>query len=215
MDNSIESIWKQGFLQQDAQVAPRINDLYNQKSLHVIAQFRRMYRRNQIGVLIAAVVVLGISLLFQTPLSGCILSSLLVGLVFHSRQQEDKLAQIDKGDNSYLYLCALRDTLENIMQSFGQIYRWLYPLILIVFAWGIWQVEIGDFNLQEAVLSAIPDLTLIAGVPLLPAGFVLSMAVVMGVMAERIFQEEVDAVYGRVLDKLHELIADMEELRAS
>ncbi|MEL6589784.1 MAG: hypothetical protein AAFQ68_06880 [Bacteroidota bacterium] len=215
MDNSIENIWKQGFLHQDALVAPRINDLYNQKSLHVIAQFRRMYRRNHIGILIAAALVLVISVLLQTFISGLILSLLLLGLVYYSRRQEEKLARIDKGDNSYRYLCALRDALEQIMDNFGRIYRWLYPLILLVFSWGIWQVEIGDFNLQEAVLSAIPDLTLIAGVPLLPASFVIGVAVVMGFMAERIFQEEVDVVYGQVLGKLHELISDMEELRQS
>ena len=31
MEKSIESIWKQGFLNSDALVAPKLNNLYNQK----------------------------------------------------------------------------------------------------------------------------------------------------------------------------------------
>ena len=35
MDNSIETIWKKGFLNSDALIAPKLNNLYNQKSQNI------------------------------------------------------------------------------------------------------------------------------------------------------------------------------------
>ena len=46
MEKSIESIWKEGFLEKDAMVAPKINNLYNQKSIHIIDKFKRMFKIN-------------------------------------------------------------------------------------------------------------------------------------------------------------------------
>jgi len=40
MEKSIETIWKEGFLESDALVAPKLNDLYNQKSIHIVDKFK-------------------------------------------------------------------------------------------------------------------------------------------------------------------------------
>jgi hypothetical protein len=45
MEKSIETIWKQGFLNDDALVAPKLNDLYNQKSTHIIDTFNNLFRK--------------------------------------------------------------------------------------------------------------------------------------------------------------------------
>ena len=50
MEKSIETIWKQGFLKSDALVAPKLNDLYNQKSTHIIDKFNNMFRKATAGV---------------------------------------------------------------------------------------------------------------------------------------------------------------------
>ena len=42
MEKSIEAIWKEGFLEQDALVAPKINELYNQKSSDIVDKMTRM-----------------------------------------------------------------------------------------------------------------------------------------------------------------------------
>ena len=44
MEKSIESIWKEGFLQKNAMVAPKLNNLYNKKSIHIIDKFKRMFQ---------------------------------------------------------------------------------------------------------------------------------------------------------------------------
>ena len=58
MENSIETIWKEGFLKNDALVAPKLNDLYNQKSLHLIDQLKRMFKINLMAILAFAIAVL-------------------------------------------------------------------------------------------------------------------------------------------------------------
>ena len=55
MEKSIESIWKEGFLKSDALVAPKLNDLYNQKSEHVVDKVNRLYTINLIVIIVNGV----------------------------------------------------------------------------------------------------------------------------------------------------------------
>jgi hypothetical protein len=50
MEKSIEAIWKEGFLNEKSLVAPKINDLYNQKSKDLVDRMKRMYRNNLIAL---------------------------------------------------------------------------------------------------------------------------------------------------------------------
>jgi hypothetical protein len=56
MEKSIENIWKEGFLKSDALVAPKINNLYNQKSKHLTAKFERMFKINLIAIVVFSAV---------------------------------------------------------------------------------------------------------------------------------------------------------------
>ncbi len=70
MEKSIESIWKQGFLNSDALVAPKLNNLYNQKSIHLIDKFKRMFKINLNAIVIGSLLFLGISFLIGIPFMG-------------------------------------------------------------------------------------------------------------------------------------------------
>ena len=61
MNKSIESIWQEGFLNEDALIAPQVNDLYNQKSRHLIDRFDRKFRNNLIGIGLGDVILGGMS----------------------------------------------------------------------------------------------------------------------------------------------------------
>ncbi len=214
MDNSIENIWKEGFLQDDALVAPKLNDLYNQKSQHFVERFTRMYRNNRIAILIGASVILIASILLGSPISGAILFGMFMGLNYFSRQQAKVLEAIPKGRTSYQYLKEMHGSIERILQSYVSIYRWFYPTLLLVFFWGMWEVSIGDFSFKDSVLEALPDASLLFGIPVLPLTFVLAFCLAFGIFAEPLFRGDVRLVYGPVLDKLEELIGDMEGLNA-
>ncbi len=65
MEKSIENIWKEGFLKNDALTAPKINNLYNQKSIHIIDKFKRMFRINLISIVVGSLVFLIVSWFLQ------------------------------------------------------------------------------------------------------------------------------------------------------
>ena len=58
MEKSIETIWKEGFLKSDALVAPKLNNLYNQKSKHTIDKLMRMGEINLVAIMIGAFSIL-------------------------------------------------------------------------------------------------------------------------------------------------------------
>ena len=83
MEKSIETIWKEGFLKSDALVAPKLNDLYNQKSKHIIDKFKRMFKINLIAIVAGSFVVLVASFIVGIPYMGVSLFVLLNVLVIN------------------------------------------------------------------------------------------------------------------------------------
>ena len=61
MEKSIETIWKEGFLNNDALLAPQVNNLYHKKSNHIVDKFKRMFKFNLIAILIGSFALLIIS----------------------------------------------------------------------------------------------------------------------------------------------------------
>ena len=58
MKKSIETIWKEGFLKNDALVAPKLIDLYSQKSESVVGKLMSMSKINLIIIMIVATGIL-------------------------------------------------------------------------------------------------------------------------------------------------------------
>ena len=62
MEKSIETIWKDGFLDVNELIVPKLNNLYNQKSIHIIDKILRMGRINLIYIVLLAVLfVIGLN----------------------------------------------------------------------------------------------------------------------------------------------------------
>ena len=47
MRKTIEAAWRDGFLNPDALVVPKVNDLYTRKSMHIADRIQRMQRINE------------------------------------------------------------------------------------------------------------------------------------------------------------------------
>ena len=104
MEQSIESLWKTGFIAEDALVAPHLNNLYNKKSMSIIEKFKRMLTINTWAIFFGSLLVLAGGISFKVPLAGIIifvLLQILVGLsVYYLRQ----LKTIEYGTTSLDYL---------------------------------------------------------------------------------------------------------------
>jgi len=209
MEKSIESIWKQGFLNSDALVAPKLNNLYNQKSIHVIDKFKRMFKINLIAIVVGSILFLGIS--FWIPWMGIGFFLTLSVIVIVNRRLSRGLAKIDKSESSYHYIKAFDNWMKQQVSVNSLMARFYYPLFFLSILLGFWQ-QLGEAVTNKLVLN-YPGIDLIFGVPLFLIIGVVLMMVLLSYFGARIYIWDLKVVYGGVLRKLDEIIADMEELR--
>jgi len=218
MERSIEKIWKEGFLENNALVAPKINDLYNKKSNHIVDKFKRMYKINLIAIIVFAFIVLPFSFITKMPYMGIPMFFLFMVIVVINRKLGMKLEKIDNSQNSYLYLKSFSLWIKELVSINTNLSRYLYPFVFLSLISGFWFGGIGENAPgQEFVNELIleyPNTFLIFGLPLF---VILGVLFVMGLLAffgGIIGKWDLNLVYGRILKKLESLLTEMEELRS-
>lgn len=218
MEKSIENIWKEGFLKSDALVAPKINNLYSQKSIHIIDKFKRMFKINLIAIVVFSFIFLVVSYFVGIPLMGAIFFVTLMVLVIINKRLLDGLDRIDKGENSYQYLKAFNQWIKKQVAVNKRISTFMYPIIFMSIIIGFWfkdaeGIPLGK-RLVNEVLFGFPDTYLLFGIPLIGIAIVLLIMGILAFFGGKIYQWDLNIIYGRVLRKLEELMADIESLNA-
>ena len=217
MEKSIENIWKEGFLKSDALVAPKINNLYNQKSIHVIDKFKRMFKINLIAIVAFSFVFLIVSYFVGIPITGAIFFVTLTVLVIINKKLLNGLEKIDKGVSSYQYLKAFNEWIQQQVAINKRFSTFLYPIIFLSMIIGFWYKDAEGIPLGERlvgeVLYGFPDIYLIQGIPLIAIIVIILIIGLLAFFGGRIYQWDLNLVYGRVFKKLEELMADIEELK--
>ncbi len=217
MEKSIENIWKEGFLKSDALVAPKINNLYNQKSIHIIDKFKRMFKINLIAILVFSFIVLIVSFFVGIPIMGTLFFVTLTVLVIINNRLLNDLERIDKGVSSYQYLKAFNQWVKKQVSINKRMSTFLYPIIFMSCIIGFWfkdeeGIPLGK-RLVHEVLIGFPDSYLIQGIPLIAIIVIILIVGLLALFGGRIYQWDLNLIYGRVFKKLEELMADIEELR--
>ncbi|MBJ6367989.1 hypothetical protein [Snuella sedimenti] len=218
MEKSIEDIWKEGFLESDALVAPKINKLYNKKSIHVIDKFKRMFKINLIAIIAFSFIFLIISFFIGIPITGVIFFVTLSVLVFINKELLNNLEKVDLGASSYQYLKAFNQWKNKQIAINKKISKFLYPIIFLSMILGFWFKDAEGMPLGERlvneVLKGFPDIYLIYGIPVVGIVIALLILVLLAFFGDRIYKWDLNIIYGRVFKKLEELIADIENLRS-
>ena len=217
MEKSIESIWKEGFLKSDVLVAPKLNDLYNKKSQHIVDKFTRMFKINLIAIIAGSFFVVGMAYLVQIPYMGIAVFVLLNVLVVINKKLMKGLSKIDKNVNSFQYLKTFDSWMKEQISINEKFSRFLYPLFFLSVLTGFWFGGFGGDVPGEIMVNELtvryPDMVLVFGLPLYGLlGGILAI-VLLAYFGGRIYKWDLNVVYGRVLKKLDEILADMEELR--
>ena len=217
MEKSIEDIWKEGFLKSDALVAPKINNLYNQKSIDIIDKFKRMFKINLIATVAFSFIFLIVSFFNGVPLMGAIFFVTLTVLVIINKKLLDGLEKIDKGVSSYQYLKAFNQWIQKQVAINKRMSRFLYPIFFLSIVVGFWfndaeGIPLGERLIGE-VLYGFPDSYLIQGIPLIVISVISLIVGLLALFGGRIYKWDLNLVYGRVFKKLEELMADIEELK--
>ena len=213
MEKSIEIIWKEGFLKTNALVAPQLNDLYNQKSGHLVDKMMRMFRLNGIYVIGLAALLLFISILGGVPAAGIVMVLLFIPLIIYGQQQLKVVKSIDKGASSYQYLKSFDEWLKSAIAGYTRIYRFIYPLFILTFFFGYWFASPIQPTVRK-LTEKFPNLFyLVHGVPVYWLIAAVVLAILSVIYAGKIYRWDMNTIYGRVFRKLDEILADMEELR--
>jgi hypothetical protein len=217
MEKSIETIWKEGFLKSDVLVAPKLNNLYNKKSQHIVDKFTRMFKINLIAIVAGSFFVVGMSYLVQIPYMGIGMFVLLNVLVVINKKLMKGLRKIDKNVNSFQYLKTFDGWMKEQILINERFSRFLYPLVFLSLFIGFWfggfggdvpgEIMVNELNVQY------PDMVLVFGLPLYGLLGGILVLVLLAYFGGKIYKWDLNIVYGRVLKKLDEIIADMEELR--
>lgn len=211
MEKSIETIWKEGFLESDALVAPKLNKLYTQKSIHIIDKFTRMFSINLKALVVFSFVVLVASFFVQIPVLGVLMFILLNTIVIVNRKLLKGIKEIDKNVSSYQYLKAFDNWMKAQILTNVKMSRFIYPYTFLAMIAGFW----FSSNFQEAFNEILGShqIYFLKGIPVF---WVLGIVLITGVLAYfggALYKLDFKIVYGRVLRKLDEIIADMDELR--
>lgn len=213
MKNSIEAIWKEGFLNEKSLVAPRINDLYNKKSKHMVDRIKRMFRINLTVIIIMAIVFPVIYYILGAVWQGISASILLLLTARYAKHQMNSIKILDQGVTSLDYLKAFDQWLKDVFARSEKVVRFSYPIYFLIGISTIWSVWNRQENLVLKMHQQFPESVFIGNVPL----FIVIIAGTLTLLAfwfsDKIFQLDMRMMYGRVFRKLEETIAEMERLK--
>lgn len=212
MRKTIEATWREGFLNADALVAPKVNDLYTRKSRHIVDRIQRMQRINEIAIVIGAPLMWVFLSAVGVPYTGAIMWVTLMGLLVIRRLYIVKFDAPDTGLDSYHYLKAFHEWLKDRMARSKRVQRHLYAVVFLALAIGAGASEPGQL-LIRLIVESNPDIRLVNGVPLVLIAGVAATAIVVDLLGGVIFDFDVNTVYRSVFRKLDEMVAEMEELR--
>lgn len=217
METSIETIWKEGFLNNDALVAPKLNSLYGQKSIHIIDKFKRMFKVNIILIVLGSVIVLTGSLVIEMPFAGTAIFLLLNVMAIVDGMLLNGLNKVDNNRTSYQYLKKFDDWMKHKTVVNTMMARIVYPYLFISMTMGFWFKNIDGNTLGEKLVNNLlvhhPDTYLVFGIPLFGIVVFLVISGLLVFFGKHLYRLDVNIAYGQVLRKLDELLADMEELR--
>ena len=198
MENSIETIWKEGFLHEERLVVPRVNDLYNRKSIHLVDRLKKRLRLNLILIVVLAILFPVMGYFMQEIWQGIAASVLLFLTAGYNKRQIDRIKTLDQGATSFDYLRSFDRWLKDVISRSVKIARFSYPLyflIAISIVWSVWSEQTGA------------ELTVAGGI------IVAMVTLVVFYFSDRIYQWDVRLMYGRVFRKLERTIAEMEKLK--
>lgn len=208
MDKSIENMWKEGFLNSDVLVVPKVNNLYDKKSMHIISKFKKMFYRNIWGIIISSVLLFIGAYLIGARIAGSIILIMMTYVAYTAYYEMKDLEKIDKGQSSYFFLKSFREWIERSIERYGKMYRIVYPVLIIAFYFGIWFSD-SLIDLRQEV-SERSDLFF--GLHLGTTIFVLIVAFLMSIFSKAIHRKDMKTIYGGIMNKLDSTLAEMEEL---
>ena len=217
MEKSIENIWNQGFLDEGALVAPKINKLYETKSINTIDTFKSMYHKNYWFIWILLLVHAIGGYISTNVYFAMYMSSLFVPILVLSKRQIRLMDALDLNESSYTYLATFNNWLQKMISDFRLVYLFFYPFYFIGLVWFLALKDTGEDGDYIPIATRIlqsDQVFKIAGVPVIWVSVILALTGLVAYFSPKIFMFDIRIVYGRLMDRLKTMLKEMEDLRA-
>ncbi|ADR21057.1 hypothetical protein MATR_13130 [Marivirga tractuosa] len=214
MKNSIENMWKEGFLEEGALDLPKINRLYEQKSQHIVDKIKSRFRFNLKLIIVMAIAIPIIYFFMNALWEGAAIAVLLLATAWFSQRQIDRIKAVETGQNSYDYLKSFKSWLDTVLLKNGSVIRFTYPIYFLIVMSMLFSSWSSQEELVNEVVQKFPDITFIGDVPLMAWIITAVITVLMLIFSKQIYLFDVRLMYGRIFDKLDATIKEMETLRA-
>src|SRR6056297_560924 len=157
MEKSIEQIWKAGFLDSKALIAPKVNDLYTRKSEHIIEKFKRMFRFNLKAIAVGGIMGLGGFFMLKLPITGIAFFITLAVVFIVNKRELDDLEKVDKCLSSYDYLKSFDNWMKDQVSMNARMAKFYYPFIFLGASMGLWFSVHGPWQYEFLFGPATSD----------------------------------------------------------
>lgn len=212
MTKSIETMWKEGFVNEAHLTAPKINDLYNRKSQNIVDKLLNMFAVNINAIIIGGIIMMVLMTVVGAPFLGVYIACLLIPLVIIAKKELKKSVNLSKGQSSYDYLMSFDQWLKSSIAAYARYYKVFYPLFFLGMAiQGIVSEAGGVFI--SLVIKSFPTDFILLGQPYYLLVVLIILTLIVAKYAEALYRLDLNIIYGRQFKKLAELIDDMKALR--
>lgn len=204
MEKSIEKIWNESFINEQSLIAPKINDLYNRKSKSIINRIKRTYEIDNKGLIPMGIVVLVGMAIFSEFIIGLYGAFLIFSLYFFNRNLLSRFKSIDIKSDNLTYLKNYRSIISSIMISTRKLFMFGLPIaVMSIFALA--------YTIKEKSFLArfIPDDASFLQV----LGVGVIMAIVISIICTVVYIISTKILYGTLISKLDDIIAEMDALK--
>ncbi|WP_303315416.1 hypothetical protein Q4Q34_15260 [Flavivirga abyssicola] len=217
MEKSIESIWEQGFLNKEALIVPKLNNLYEKKSISLVEKYKRMFNKNMMLLSLASIILLVFTLLIGMPFMGIPMFVILNVMVLIDKTFANKLNQIDNTKTCYHYLKKVKTWMDHKTSVNSMLARVLYPYMFISMFLGYWYFDLNGTIIGKRVVYLLseyyPNIALVFGFPLCILLVVFVVAIALSYLGKSIYLWDLKLGYGNILKRINDLLSDIEELR--
>lgn len=204
MNNTIENIWKKGFIEESKLIVPKINNLYGQRSIDLVQKQIRTMRFEVWSLLPLGALFFLISYTQGQQLwAGAASAGICLIWFFISKKQVESIEEIDYDANCYQYLINIRKKLDLIFKM--NLRYTIFSTVLILFPMLVYTY----INKEGQTLGEIFGWT---GIDL-HRGFMFLIIPIVALFAYGFFLFMLRIVYGKIQVRFNRLIADMEELQ--
>ncbi|SFC08815.1 hypothetical protein SAMN04487907_102195 [Zunongwangia mangrovi] len=193
MENSIENVWKNGNHGNVKNI-----EFYNRESKLWFQQILKYLKKDNMSLIPVGLLILGMLLLYQEFLAAGLAFGFLLFLFLLNKNTITKLKNIKPSDDVQHYMKTNQVFIKNQKRNYVVFTGLIIPLFMLVELWLV-------FNDSEVYLNTIASISFIKKII-----FAVFIYLVIGGISLFSYLISTEAIYGKLLKKLDEIVSDFE-----